>query len=163
MTATLLHATAVAVALDAAGDLHGALLLGPSGGGKSDLALRLVDGCPFGRARLIADDQVVLTVEGERVVLSAPAPLRGLLEVRGVGLVPVEPAAPTPLAALFDLDRTPDRLPEPARRPVAPGLPEAVVFALHPFEASAPARVRAALRSFLSGQSREAAHHIGPN
>ena len=56
------HASCVAL------DGNGVLLRGPSGSGKSDLALRLIDG----GAVLVADDQVALTVEGEKILASAP-------------------------------------------------------------------------------------------
>ena len=60
----LVHATCVAL------DGAGVLLRGPSGSGKSDLALRLIDG----GARLVADDQVALSAEAGRLVARAPAP-----------------------------------------------------------------------------------------
>ena len=50
------HATCIAI------DGHGILLRGPAGSGKSDLALRAIDR----GARLVADDQVVLTRHGEK-------------------------------------------------------------------------------------------------
>lgn len=104
MTARV-HATCVAI-----GEA-GALLLGPSGSGKSDLALRLIDG----GARLVADDQVALDVDGGRLVASAPPHLPALLEVRGAGLVPMERAAAVRLAAAFRLGPCGEgeRLPEP--------------------------------------------------
>src|SRR6185312_10220968 len=71
--ALLLHATTVAI------DGAAVLLRGPSGSGKSDLALRLIDA----GARLVADDQSELRRVGEVVVVRAPDALRGLIEVRG--------------------------------------------------------------------------------
>ncbi|MBB4210959.1 hypothetical protein CCR85_00760 [Rhodothalassium salexigens] len=61
----------------------GVLILGPSGAGKSDLALRLIDR----GARLVGDDYIHLFASGPGLYASAPAPLAGLLEVRGLGLV----------------------------------------------------------------------------
>src|SRR5215475_7809711 len=88
----LVHATAVAIGG------AGVLLTGRPGSGKSDLALRLVDG----GAALIADDQVMLQRDGDRLIAgfpdAAPAELRGRLEVRGLGLMPVAPSAAMPLA-----------------------------------------------------------------
>ncbi len=78
----LVHATAVAIEGEAV------LLRGPSGSGKSDLALRLIDG----GAQLVADDQTLLRRAGGRVLASAPPAIAGLLEVRGVGVVRVEAA-----------------------------------------------------------------------
>jgi len=65
----------------------GVLLRGPSGSGKSDLALRLIDG----GAKLVADDQVELALDAAgRVMARAPATLSGLLEVRGIGPAKLE-------------------------------------------------------------------------
>ena len=67
-------------------DVHGigTLLLGPSGIGKSEVALFLVER----GHRLIADDRVVLTREpGGAIVGRPPALLRHHLELRGLGIV----------------------------------------------------------------------------
>lgn len=73
---TTIHATCIAV-----GDA-GVLLRGPAGSGKSDLALRLIDG----GGELVADDVVDLTLAGPgQLRASAPPALAGLLEVRGIG------------------------------------------------------------------------------
>ncbi len=100
----LLHASAVAVAG------RGLLILGASGAGKSGLALRMM---ALG-ARLVADDQVLLTrVEGG-LMAEAPARLAGLVEARGVGILRVDPAGRVPLAWAVDLDRPAEaRLPQP--------------------------------------------------
>jgi HPr kinase/phosphorylase len=98
----------------AACDGDGVLFLGPSGAGKSELVLRLI-----GRGwRLVADDQVQLSPEPPDALLAAPPEaLRGMLEVRGVGLfrgLPV--AAPARLRLVVDLlppGVSPPRLPEP--------------------------------------------------
>ncbi|MEL6363236.1 MAG: hypothetical protein AAFR11_00170 [Pseudomonadota bacterium] len=155
------HASASAVAVDADGPLLGALFLGPSGAGKSDLVLRLIDGCPWRRARLVADDQVLIGTEDGPLLMRPPDALHGTLEVRGVGLLSFEPATPTALTAVFDLVAAPERLPEPKTVEIVPGAPPTPLFALSPFEASAPAKVRAALRTVFCGQSREGAHHEG--
>jgi len=89
---TTIHATAVLVGARAL------LIRGAAGSGKSSLALRLLQAAETGLirfARLVGDDR--LHVEAVRGVLLArpPAPLAGLIEVRGVGLrrVPFEPMA----------------------------------------------------------------------
>jgi HPr kinase/phosphorylase len=100
----LLHATAVAVAG------RGLLILGASGSGKSGLALRMI---ALG-ARLVADDQVLLTRAGDRLLAEAPARLEGLVEARGIGILRVPPAGRVPLAWAVDLDSPPEaRLPQP--------------------------------------------------
>jgi serine kinase of HPr protein (carbohydrate metabolism regulator) len=88
----------------------GIVLIGPSGSGKSDLALRLIDG----GARLIADDQLAVERQGDRLLGRPPAALAGLLEVRGFGIVRLPWHAVCPLGLAVGLDpATPaPRLPE---------------------------------------------------
>src|ERR1041384_7062741 len=96
---------------------NGALLLtGPSSSGKSDLALRMIDG----GARLVSDDRVELVVEAERLCCRAPsdAPpgLLGRIEVRGIGIIPApRTSGATPLQWLVELVPAPEveRLPVP--------------------------------------------------
>jgi len=116
------------------------LILGRSGAGKSDLALRLLaDGW-----RLVADDGVLLTATSDGLIASAPPRIAGLLEVRGVGIVP-EPSVAAPVALALDLDRRPDRLPAPETIMLAghaiPWLP------FDPTGESAPQRAARALAS----------------
>jgi HPr kinase/phosphorylase len=69
-------------------DVHGVgiLLLGPSGIGKSECALFLVER----GHRFVADDQVILSLlPSEQILGRAPAPLRNHLEVRGIGIINV--------------------------------------------------------------------------
>jgi serine kinase of HPr protein (carbohydrate metabolism regulator) len=76
---------------------RGLLITGPSGSGKTGLARVLVDrwraGGRFGR--LVADDQVFIARVNGRAVATVPPAIQGLVEVRGVGPVPVphEPRA----------------------------------------------------------------------
>lgn len=136
----LVHGTAVAIA-------GGAVLLrGPSGAGKSDLALRLIDG----GARLVADDQVLLHRDGERVLTRAPVSIAGLIEARGIGLLRIEPLDQAPLVLIADLlpsDQI-ERLPE-ANFETLLGI-DVPLLALAPFEASATAKLRFALRLFAA-------------
>ena len=134
----LAHGTAVAI------DGEALLLRGPPGAGKSDLALRLIDG----GALLVADDQTELTRRGDRIWVRAPAVLSGLLEVRGIGILRVERLDEAPLALLVDLvaGTAVERLPEPAVESVL-GLPVRRL-AVAPFEASAAAKLRFVRRAF---------------
>lgn len=136
--AILVHATAIAI------DGRAVLLRGPSGAGKSDLALRLIDA----GARLVADDQVALRRAGHRVLVTAPASIAGLIEVRGVGILQVEPLAEAALAMCVDLvpSAEVERLPEIRCEDVL-GL-AVPSMALSPFEASAAAKLRFALGAF---------------
>lgn len=141
MTDTLLqHATAVAI------DGEAVLLRGPSGSGKSDLALRLIDN----GAQLVADDQTLLRRAGDRVLASAPPAIAGLIEVRGVGLVRVRVAVSAPLALIADLMPAGDieRMPE-LRFETVLGLAVPLV-AVTPFEASAPAKLRLLRRALAA-------------
>ena len=102
----LIHASCVAWAG------RGLLIIGPSGSGKSALALHLM---AYG-ADLVADDQTELTREGARLIARCPATLHGLIEARGLGILhsPAVPRAEVSLVA--DLSQPePDRLP-PRRR-----------------------------------------------
>jgi serine kinase of HPr protein (carbohydrate metabolism regulator) len=134
----LVHATSVAIQGDAV------LLRGPSGAGKSDLALRLIDG----GARLVADDQSALWRAGAQVLVRPPMAIAGLLEVRGVGILHVEALAEARLALLVDLvpPEEVERLPEPRLEEVL-GLAIPLIT-LAPFEASAAAKIRIAVREF---------------
>jgi len=135
----LVHGTTVAL------EGEGVLLRGPSGSGKSDLALRLIDG----GARLIADDQTELTRVADGLLARSPASIAGRMEVRGVGIlrVPTVPSALLRLVIdLVALDRV-ERLPEPQFCDYLQcSLP---LLALAPFEASAPAKIRLALASLV--------------
>ena len=100
----LLHASCVAV------DGRGLLILGPSGSGKSSLALQMI---ALG-AILVADDQVEVTRIGEALVAGAPPALAGLIEARGVGLLRTQTMTGVPLHLAVDLGqpaspRLPDR------------------------------------------------------
>ncbi|MFA6019205.1 MAG: HPr kinase/phosphatase C-terminal domain-containing protein [Rhodospirillales bacterium] len=134
---TLVHATAVAL------DGQGILLLGPSGSGKSDLALRLIGEGAF----LISDDQVEIVTRGGRPLASPPAPIAGLIEARGVGLLRLPYLAPIPLflAVELVLAAQVERLPDPAFwTQEAISLP---LLRLCPFEASVSVKLRLALRA----------------
>ena len=130
------------------GGWRGALIEGPSGSGKSDLALRLLD-LGF---RLVADDRVVLWASGGRLWGRAPQTLAGLIEARGLDVVP-EAALPFCEVALVVEPGAPERLPEPRRvHRLGVELPGLVV----PYrEASAPAKLGRALSAlYLANQRR---------
>ncbi|MCI2395846.1 HPr kinase/phosphatase C-terminal domain-containing protein [Aliiroseovarius sediminis] len=89
------HATSVAV-----GDA-GALIVGPSGSGKSSLALQLIG---LG-ARLVADDLTRVSVEGDVVTVHAPDRLQGVIEARGVGLIHVPWMQTATLQLVVDMSK----------------------------------------------------------
>lgn len=132
-----IHATGVAVGGRAV------LIIGPSGSGKSDLALRLID---RGFA-LISDDQTILTRDGRRLIASAPATIAGKLEIRGLGIVELQPAGEQPVALLVELAGAIERIPEPGRQRMLLGV-EVPLVAIDPTTASAAAKVVMALDHF---------------
>jgi HPr kinase/phosphorylase len=128
---TRIHGTCVAR------DSAGVLILGPSGSGKSDLALRLI-----GRGfDLVADDQVDL----DDGVARAPDALAGLLEARGLGIVRLPYLSWVKVKLVIALTDRIERLPEPETHP-ALGVP---VVRIDATSASAPDRVALALDCVL--------------
>lgn len=134
------HATAVSVRGE------GVLLLGESGVGKSDLALRLIEAGGI----LIADDQVDLHVRGEAIMASPPPSLAGVLELYGIGLVHVPYVPEASIRLVIRCERAmPERLP-PRRKWIMEGiaLDEITLDPLHP---STPAKLQLLLAAMQSG------------
>jgi serine kinase of HPr protein (carbohydrate metabolism regulator) len=148
-----LHATCVDIAGTAV------LFTGPSGSGKSDLALRLIDG----GATLVADDQVNLRRDGHRLLAGCPGPMRGLIEVHGLGPVRLTCTENVPLGLVVRLVAAPrvERLPEPDyERLLGIAVP---ALDLAPFAASACAKVRmAAALARTHGLWPALVHSLGP-
>ncbi|MBE9604632.1 HPr kinase/phosphatase C-terminal domain-containing protein [Acetobacteraceae bacterium H6797] len=118
------------------------LFLGAPGAGKSDLVLRLIDRGWI----LVADDQVELSAEGGQLLADSPIALRGLLEVRGLGILAGQPVqGRAPLRLVVDCLPRADipRLPHPARfESQGIAVPR---LALHAHDASAGVKVECAL------------------
>jgi serine kinase of HPr protein (carbohydrate metabolism regulator) len=93
----------------------GLLITGPSGSGKSALALSCLSEVRHrGRfAALVADDRVDLTLENGRIVARCPAAIRGLIEIRGSGIAEVD----TVSACVLDWAIMPVRAPFDPRLP----------------------------------------------
>ena len=135
----LVHATTI----DIAG--LGVLIEGVSGAGKSDLALRLIaEG-----ALLVADDQTEVEIAGDALRARSPATISGLIEARGVGIVPVPIKAATRLRLAVALASGPvERMPEPRAWSLPDGRgPRIPLIELHAFEQSTPEKLRRALES----------------
>ena len=139
------HGTCVSVGGD------GVLILGEPGSGKSSLALRLIDEPGYGissvlqRSELVADDQVIVTRDQGRLMASAPATLRGKLEIRGLGIVTLAtlPSITLTLVVKLQDHSVMERLPDPATFEIlGVALPLVEIDAKM---ASAPARIRTAL------------------
>jgi serine kinase of HPr protein (carbohydrate metabolism regulator) len=127
------------IALRVGGLWRGALIEGASGVGKSDLALRAVES----GFRLVADDRVATFVSAGRLYGKAPEPLRGLLEIRGLGVVPQPAIALSEVSLLvrcIDAPSGVERLPDP-RFETLLGV-SVPVFDLWPLEPAAPAKIR---------------------
>ena len=148
----LIHASCVAL------EGKGVLLRGAPGAGKSDLALRLIEG----GAALVADDQVALTSSGELLLAAPPARIAGLLEVRGIGIVSMEFVTQCPVHLVVDLVQpdTVERMPVAATVDLCGHRIAHVLLA--PFEASAPVKVRLALsRAAAAGHGAQATRLAG--
>ncbi|ALJ14989.1 HPr kinase/phosphorylase [Sphingopyxis macrogoltabida] len=135
-----IHASCVA-----AGE-RGVLLLGASGQGKSDLALRLIDR----GARLVADDRCDIWFERGRLWCQPPENLAGKLEVRGVGIVEQPWTGPVPLALAVRLVERYERMPPAGQVEIVAGhaLPSLLLSA---FETSAPIKILLALDALVAG------------
>lgn len=126
------------------------LLIGGSGRGKSDLALRLIDR----GALLVADDYTDLAARDGVLYASPPARIAGQMEIRGIGIVDMAFAGEGPVALILDLDRAPDRMPDsPLPSTSLCGL-DIPVIAFSALEASAAIKAEQALvRHGLGGTS----------
>lgn len=141
-----MHATTVALSGRAA------LIRGASGSGKSDLALRFISEFESDGAALVSDDQTSVSLIDDRLVVRPPAPIAGLLEVRGIGPLRVPYQDSATLFILVDLveNSAVPRLP-------ADPLPQEQIFGrsvpltvLAPFEASAALKLKLLLEQRTS-------------
>jgi len=112
--ASTIHASAVLIGARAV------LIQGPSGSGKSRLALALLQAARQGAlpfACLVADDRAQVEAAHGRVLVRPAPALAGLIEVRGLGIrrLPYEPLAVVGLLTELGLAAT-DRLPDPVSR-----------------------------------------------
>ena len=133
-----LHATCVSIAG------KGVLLLGESGCGKSDLALRLIDR----GATLVGDDHVLIHKNGHNLLASPVLRLAGILELRGVGIleVPYLQGAPLALAVRLVTRNAVERMPEPQFYECLEV--KVPLLELHAFDSSTAAKIRLCITSY---------------
>lgn len=81
MSKLVIHATSLSLLVGPV--WRGVLIMGPSGSGKSDLALRALEkGCA-----LVSDDYSLLWISGGHLYAAAPETIAGRMEVRGLGIM----------------------------------------------------------------------------
>lgn len=134
LSSETVHATTVAK------DGRAVMISGPSGSGKSDLALRLLD---RGFA-LVSDDQTLVRRQGDRLIASAPSNIAGKLEIRGIGIVEMDHVDDIPVALLVELSSDIQRLPDDDRERPILGVPLPLI-SIDALAASAPSKVALAL------------------
>lgn len=146
MNQICLHATTIG--------LNGTAVLirGPSGSGKSSLALQLLETSGTGlteqpiTATLVSDDQTELKKREGCIYASPPAALAGLIEVRGQGILTSAYLSDLPVVLVVDLKPASEieRLPENSEMIVEILGVAIKSVAIDPTHMSAPSRLRVA-------------------
>lgn len=116
------------------------LITGPSGSGKSDLTLRLVDR----GFTLVSDDQTIVKKDGSRLVASAPPTIAGKLEIRGIGIIDMEQIDNVAVALIVELTGDIQRMPDDSRERPILGI-RLPLITIDAMTASAPSKVVLAL------------------
>lgn len=137
LSSETLHASTVAL------DDRAVLITGLSGSGKSDLALQLIDR----GFTLVSDDQTIVQKRGSTLHASAPATIRGKLEIRGMGIIPMPVVEDVPVALVVELASDVQRFPSDTRERTICGLAVPMI-SIDARTASAPSKVSLALDRF---------------
>ena len=134
LSAESVHASTVAI------DGRAVLITGPSGSGKSDLTLRLLDRGFI----LVSDDQTIVRRDESRLLASPPPSIAGKLEIRGIGIIDMEYLKDIPVALLVELTSEIQRLPDDSRERPILGV-RIPLISIDAMTASAPSKVALAL------------------
>jgi HPr kinase/phosphorylase len=153
MKQEMVHATAVAI------DGQGILLTGPSGSGKSDLALRIID-----RGGVLISDDVVIVSKADQGLSVGVAPnIAGKIEVRGVGICTVRHLSSAPLRLVVALSNAIDRIPEKQRTISMMGV-DVPSIDLASLECSSAIKLEMALKHIVESRCAHApTHHFNPS
>jgi serine kinase of HPr protein (carbohydrate metabolism regulator) len=139
----MIHATAVAI------NNQGIIIVGPSGSGKSDLAIRLIDR----GARLVSDDQVLTSRQEDFVILNAPASIAGKIELYSVGIFDIPFVSDVRLDMIVQLTDDAERYPMDVQLELLLGMHISSIK-LDGRTSSAPIKVEMALQKITnSGKS----------
>jgi HPr kinase/phosphorylase len=146
MSGLRLHATCIS--------LNGTAVLirGPSGSGKSSLALQILESAGTGLAGetlevdLVSDDQTELALEGGRLIASPPHSIAGLLEIRGQNILRLDFVKDVEVVLVVDLKAAEriERLPEASALVTDILGVKLACVAIDPSHPSAAARLRVA-------------------
>ena len=134
LSSETLHASTVAL------DGRAVLISGPSGSGKSDLALRLLDR----GFTLVSDDQTIVRKDQGRLLAAAPPTIHGKLEIRGIGIVEMATVSDVPVALVVELTSDIQRLPDDERDRLILDV-RVPMISVDAMTASAPSKVAVAL------------------
>jgi len=132
------HATSVAI------DGYGVIIIGPSGAGKTDLAIRLIDR----GACLISDDRTILSRANNVVTLNPPEKTAGQIELHSLGIYLVQFISNIELKMIVELVNQAERYPMDSQieKILDIQIPK---IKLNAQSASAPIKVEMALHEFL--------------
>ena len=122
----------------------GIMITGPSGSGKSDLALRLIDR----GATLISDDSINIVSVDQELILQSPETVQGKMEIRSLGILAFEFVNSVPLGLKVQLRQTGERFPMDRQTEVISGKTIPLI-SIDAFEQSAPIKVELALKRAL--------------
>ena len=116
------------------------IITGPSGSGKSDLAFRLIDR----GAHLIADDLVLICGEADKPIICQSASHIDAIELRGVGIIPMQCINNLPLKLVVQISDTYERMPAPLPL-ISLGPYNVPSLKIAPFETSTPIKIEQSL------------------